>query len=103
MDSLIKKFIAEILGTFVFLGVIITVVNKKSLQFSEVTNSFKIGLSLTIAICLFGSVSGGNFNPAVSLMLYLNNQLTRNELFVYILGQIIGALLAYYIFHLVIK
>lgn len=94
-----KKFIAEVLGTFVFLGVIITVVNDKK----SMANWLKIGLALSIAIVLFGGVSGGNFNPAVSFMLFLNNQLSSSELLTYIVAQLIGAVSAYFIFLYVTK
>ena len=89
-----KKFIAEILGTFIFLGVIITVVNDRK----SMANWLKIGLALSIAIVLFGGVSGGNFNPAVSFMLFLNNQLSSTELLTYIIAQLVGAVAAYFIF-----
>ena len=92
--SLISKSIAEMLGTFVFLGVIITVINDKS----SVSNWLKIGFALSISIVLFGVISGGNFNPAVSFMLFMNNQLTSTELCAYIISQIIGAIFAYYYF-----
>ena len=93
-QDLMKKFIAEVLGTFVFLGVIITVVNDKK----SMANWLKIGLALSIAIVLFGGVSGGNFNPAVSFMLFLNNQLSSTELLTYIIAQLVGAVAAYFIF-----
>ena len=89
-----KKFIAEVLGTFIFLGVIITVVNDRK----SMANWLKIGLALSIAIVLFGGVSGGNFNPAVSFMLFLNNQLSSTELLTYIIAQLVGAVAAYFIF-----
>ena len=92
--SLVSKLISEALGTFIFLGVIITVVNDKK----SMANWLKIGLALSLAIVLFGNVSGGNFNPAVSFMLFINDQLTSTELFGYIIAQLVGALLAYYLF-----
>tara|TARA_B100001175_G_C19069868_1_gene430812 strand:+ start:167 stop:478 length:312 start_codon:yes stop_codon:yes gene_type:complete len=92
--SLTSKLISEALGTFIFLGVIITVVNDKK----SMANWLKIGLALSLAIVLFGNVSGGNFNPAVSFMLFINDQLTSTELFGYIIAQLFGALLAYYLF-----
>ena len=93
-NKLLKKASVELIGTFIFLGVIITVVNdKKSLN-----NWLKIGLALSIVIVLFGSISGGNFNPAVSFMLFMNKQLTSVELLVYIIAQLLGGLLAYLYF-----
>ena len=61
-------------------------------------NWLKIGLALSIVIVLFGSISGGNFNPAVSFMLFMNKQLTSVELLVYIIAQLLGGLLAYLYF-----
>lgn len=99
INSLTKKLISEMLGTFIFLGVIITVVNDKK----STANWLKIGLALSLSIVLFGNISGGNFNPAVSFMLFLNDQLSSMELFSYIIAQLIGALLAYYLFMNVTK
>ncbi len=86
-----NKLLAEIIGTFIFLGVIIFVVNGSK---DMGVNWLKIGLALGIMISLFGSISGAHLNPAVSLMFYLNNQLAPEELGIYWIGQIIGAALA---------
>ncbi len=85
------KLIAEALGTFIFLSVIIFTVNGSK---DMGVNWLKIGLALGISILLFGAISGGHFNPAVSLMFYLNNQLPADELGLYWVGQVIGASLA---------
>ena len=91
-----KKFAAELVGTFVFLGVIIVNVSGKSLSmYEKAENWLKIGLSLSIAILFMGGLSGGHFNPAVSVMFYLHKDLTSEELMIYILAQVIGAVLAY--------
>jgi len=97
--SLIKKCIAEMLGTFIFLGVIITVVNDSS----STLPSLKIGLALMIAIVFFGDVSGGHFNPVVSIMLFMNDKLNSIDLVFYILSQIIGGMLAYFVFVTIIN
>lgn len=85
------KLVAEALGTFIFLSVIIFTVNGAK---DMGVNWLKIGLALGISILLFGAISGGHFNPAVSLMFYLNNQLPADELGLYWVGQVIGASLA---------
>ena len=69
MNKQLLNFIAEFLGTFIFLGTIVTVINSKE----SIMNFLKIGLALIVSISFFGGVSGGAFNPAVSLLLYLNN------------------------------
>jgi aquaporin Z len=91
---LIDKFFAEMFGTFVFLAVIITTVESHNLYKSS-QGWLKIGLALSICILAFGFVSGGHFNFGVSLMFYLNNNLSLEELGVYTSGQIIGSILAF--------
>ena len=60
-----KIFIAEFIGTFVFLGTIFSVVKQNS--FGVVT-PLTIGAALSTSIYMVGKVSGGHYNPAVSLM-----------------------------------
>ena len=64
-------------------------------MFEKAENWLKIGLALSIAILLMGGLSGGHFNPSVSIMFYLHKDLTFEELMIYILAQLIGAVLAY--------
>ena len=91
-----KKFIAEVIGTFVFLGVIIVSVAGKSLTVADKAETWiKVGLALSIAILLVGGISGANLNPCVSIMFYLHKDLTFEELMIYILAQVIGAVLAF--------
>lgn len=91
-----KKFVAEVIGTFVFLGVIIVSVAGKSLTVADKAETWiKIGLALSVAILLVGGISGANLNPCVSIMFYLHKDLTFEELMIYILAQVIGAFLAF--------
>ena len=53
-----KKLLVEFLGTVFFLYVIIAV-----------GNPLAIGLALAVAIMIGGKISGGHFNPAVSIMM----------------------------------
>jgi aquaporin Z len=89
------KFFAELLGTFVFLAVIITSGHATS-RSADALTWIKIGLALAISILLVSTISGGHLNPAVSFMLYLNNDINIQSLVVYISGQLIGAILAYF-------
>lgn len=41
-----------------------------------------------------GKVSGGNFNPAVSAMLYAKGDLKASELVSYVVAQVLGGLCA---------
>ena len=57
----VLKYFVEFLGTFLFLSVILA-------SGSPVL----IALSLLAVILLGGSISGGHFNPAVSVMMWFN-------------------------------
>ena len=92
---MLDKFFAELLGTFIFLSVIITSGHATS-RCADSLTWIKIGLALAISILFVGAVSGGHLNPAVSFMLYLNKDIKLDQLCIYISGQLIGAILAYY-------
>lgn len=85
--SLLNKCIIEFIGTFIFLYVIIAT-----------GNPYAIGLILTCVILVGGKISGGNFNPAVSVMMVLANKLKLNEMVFYIFSQLMGALFAFQLY-----
>jgi aquaporin Z len=89
-------FLAELLGTFIFLSVILLSVNNtdKSLAW------LKIGLTLGVCILLINNVSGGHMNPAVSSMVWYSGDITTNELGLYMMAQFIGAYLAWTVYKL---
>jgi aquaporin Z len=53
---------------------------------------FSFGLGLLAAIFAFGHVSGGHFNPAVTVAMVLDKRTTPADAVGYILAQIIGAI-----------
>ena len=79
-----NKFLVEFLGTLFFLYVIIST-----------GNALAIGGSLALAIYLGGKISGGNYNPAVSVMMVVAGKLPKQDLIGYILAQILGGLAAF--------
>ena len=78
-----NKYIVEFLGTLFFLYVILAT-----------GKALPIGLALIVAILLGGKISGGNFNPAVSVMMALAGKLPMHELLPYVLAQISGGIVA---------
>jgi aquaporin Z len=78
-----NKFVVEFLGTLFFLYVIIAT-----------GNPLAIGLALAVAIMVGGKISGGNFNPAVSVMMVAAGKLPRKDLLPYVVAQIAGGLTA---------
>ena len=82
------KYLVEIIGTFFFLSVILNTATDKSI------GAVGIAVALLAAIYFGGAVSGGHFNPAVSVAMYLKNNMTFNVLLGYVISQLIGAGLA---------
>lgn len=99
-----KKYISEILGTMmlVFFGCSsIVLSNQYGLGLLGVALTF--GLALTIALILFGKQTKGYFNPAVAFAKYLDNKITIQELVVYIISQIFGAILGVLLLMFIMK
>lgn len=78
-----QKYLVEFLGTMFFLYVILTI-----------GNPLAIGMALVLAIMVGGKVSGGNFNPAVSLMMTMAGRLPVKELLPYVVAQLLGGVTA---------
>ena len=95
------KLIAEIIGTFIFLSVIIITVNSDKTHSSHAW--LQIGLALSVCILFIGNISGGHMNPAVSLMFLQNGNITIQEFFSYTLSQCIGAYCAFLYYNSKIK
>jgi glycerol uptake facilitator-like aquaporin len=75
-------YVAEYLGTFLFLGVIRATSG----------NPIWIGLALAVAVYLTASLSGGNLNPAVSIMNVALGAMTMSQAALYILSQVLAGL-----------
>ncbi len=92
-----KRLIAEIIGTFGFLvfafsGIAVAVIQPGVMGAVGVAAAF--GLGLAMMIFAFGHISGGHFNPAVSLGLAAGGQFPIREVAGYWGAQIIGAFAA---------
>lgn len=86
------KFIYEFIGTyFLMLTVGMTVLNSNNPEFWA---PLAIGLILGVMVFAGAYVSGGHYNPAVSLAVYLRKKLTLKNLYLYWLVQVIAAVLA---------
>ena len=99
----IKKFLSELLGTFllVFLGTTAyALLGSTGLgsTYSTVAGIIGIavvfGLAMTFVYYMFSSISGAHVNPAVSVAMYFNGAISLIEMLLYIVAQLLGALLA---------
>jgi len=78
-----KAYLVEFVGTFFFLYVILAT-----------GNFLAIGAALALCILLGGKISGGNFNPAVTVMLVIAKKQNVDTLIPYIIAQVLGGLTA---------
>jgi len=104
-----KIYLSEYIGTaFLLMIVVGSGIMGQSLTDNNalvlLANTIATGAGLTVLIWMFGNVSGAHFNPAVSMIMYANNELKAKELGGYCLlqvsGAITGTLLANYMFGL---
>jgi aquaporin Z len=79
MQSYLVEFVGSLFLMYVFL---------------TLKNPLANGVALTLAMLLSLKVSGGYFNPALTMAMVYNGTLPNKELLPYILAQITGALSA---------
>jgi len=101
-----RKLVAELVGTFVlvtFGGFAIFAANFGNATADGVPIpqgtpvliiAFGFGLGLMVALYAFGEVSGGHFNPAVSLAMLIDRRLDASSFIMYVIAQVAGAVLA---------
>lgn len=92
-----KKFVAEILGTFalVFCGTGAIVINQETAGvITHLGIAFTFGLIVMVMIYALGPISGAHLNPAVTIAFTVAKRFPLNQVFPYVLSQAIGAFIA---------
>jgi aquaporin Z len=92
-----RKFVAEIIGTF-----IVVVLATGSVVIDAKTNgilgipfiAFAPFIGVAIGVYLFGKISMAHFNPAVTVGFLITKHITKIQLLYYLTAEITGALLA---------
>jgi aquaporin Z len=84
-----SKYLTEFIGTFFLtLTVCLTVLGKVPMA------PLAIGASLMVMVYMGGHVSGGHYNPAVSLAVALRGKLSGGDFLAYLAAQFAGAIVA---------
>lgn len=91
-----KTFLAELIGTFglIFFGAGAILQNANTQSVGTVGIALAHGLAIMLGFYVFGHVSGGHFNPAVSFGMALTRRLSWGGMIRYWIGQLLGASLA---------
>ena len=93
-----KKYFAEVFGTFWLVfggcGSAIFAAGYPDLGIGFVGVSLAFGLTVLTMAYAVGHISGGHFNPAVSIGLWAGGKFSGKDLPAYIISQLVGAILA---------
>jgi MIP family channel proteins len=94
----VRTYAAELLGTFLFLAIAYLSVAAFNAAATPTSGllvvPFSFGFGLLAAIFAFGHISGGHFNPAVTVAMVLDRRTTPVDAAGYIAAQVVGALAA---------
>ncbi len=89
-----NKYIVEFIGTFFLVLVVgLTVIDPGAGMLAPLA----IGCTLMIMVYAGGPISGGHYNPAVTLGVWMRGKLEKKEVLPYMLMQIFGGVVAAFI------
>jgi glycerol uptake facilitator-like aquaporin len=91
-----KKFVAEVIGTFivvVFATGSVVVDSKLNGVLGIPFIAFAPFVGIAIGVYIFGKISMAHFNPAVTIGFLITKHITKIQLAYYLCAEIIGALL----------
>jgi glycerol uptake facilitator-like aquaporin len=109
MPTLARRVFSEALGTaFLLAAVVGSGIMAQRLAGGNVAlallcNTLATGAMLAVLILIFASTSGAHFNPAVSLAFALRGEIAWTTAGVYVVAQLIGAIVGVWLAHLMFE
>jgi aquaporin Z len=79
-----NAILTEFVGTCLLLSAI-----------SYIGTPLAIGFALFVAVLLGGPISGGHFNPAVTLWAYLSHKIASEKAMLYVVAQLAAAVIVF--------
>jgi len=102
-----KKLLAEFIGTFWLVlggcGSAVLAAGVDNVGIGLVGVSLAFGLTVLTGAYALGHISGGHFNPAVSVGLWIGGRFDKKELLPYIGAQVLGGALGAGILYLIVS
>ena len=105
-----NKYIAEFIGTYFLVatvigsGIMADNLSNGNNAVALLGNTLATGAILYVLITIFGPLSGAHFNPIVSLVFYLRNEIQLKIFVLFsifqVLGGLFGTFLTHYIFEI---
>ena len=86
-----RKYIAEFIGTFFF---ILTIGCTVIPGVAGIAAAVAIGSALMVMVFAGGHISGGHYNPAVTLAVFVRGRFDRKDVIPYWIAQIVAAIAA---------
>lgn len=102
-----NKYLAEFIGTFWLVfggcGSAIFAATFLELRIGFLGVALAFGLTVLTGAFALGHISGGHFNPAVSVGLWVGGRFDTKDLIPYVVSQVVGAVLAAWVLYLIVQ
>ena len=91
---ILSRLIAEAFGTFILVSAILGSALFAATDIKYLGIALAAGLAVVIAAYAFGSISGGHFNPAITLGAAAAGRMLWRDVLPYVAAQLVGAIVA---------
>jgi aquaporin Z len=98
-----KELGAEFLGTFTLVTAVCGAALFSAPSAGLIAVAFAVGLSVLTMAYALGPISGGHFNPAVTLGLVAAGRFSASKALPYIIAQVIGGVAAAAVFYVILQ
>ena len=101
-----QRYAAELIGTFFLLATVVGsgIMAEKlaggNVAIALLGNTLPTGAILVVLITMLGPISGAHFNPAVTLVFRLRQEISARDSLTYVAAQIVGGILGVWAAHI---
>ena len=100
-----RSFVSEFLGTLFLVatvvgsGIMADNLSMGNHAVALLANAISTGAILYVLIIIFSELSGAHFNPVVSLIMFIMKKISLSDFLLYVFFQIIGGVLGAFLAH----